>query len=695
MTPEVEVLVQLAVQLAVPLAVALAVVTGDPGALRLLRSPDGEVPERVAGLRVVGAFEQASAVRLVFTLSDDDPTGRNLVEFLLNRRDDSEPAWERTASYDVTFRGPTAGGKPAPQVADLAAAVLESIRRNEDATAPPLAAAPFVDRPGSREAAAWVVLNRATAATGVVLVVVFLLLAPATGRRLWADLSSRLGPAAWVVLAIAAAAITARLLLPHRPVMYYMGYRLAESAATLGDVPKYGPGALAAYHLLFLATGTSHVAMAHLNSVLGGLLPIPAAALMARAGAGRAGALAAAAMLAGVPLFVKDATTESLLVPTVLWAVTGLALVLRWRETRATSDLALALLPLLLAMESRPEAVALVPATVLLVAWQGRAGPRAAGSRAGDVAAWAIAAVLLAARVAHMLVAVGIERARGAAPVLGDPAALVGLADGLWTRNVAFRADFFPVAVTVLAGAAVVAGGRVRAPRAAALLVAASLWLLASLVDLPYVSLPRVQVPALVLVTLAAAWGADAAWALAARLPGAARVAVMAAVAVAVAAASAPTVEPLWARTNADDEEDLIRDAIAALPAEPATVVRRAYEDLPAEPVHLSWPDYLFEAAGHRALGPDRYEATAEAGGRPAYFLLGTRCWLRACGQQGMHPACARMAERHYLEPVVERTVPVRVLPVDRARAADQDLDFPWCVAAPGGEMKIGLYRVR
>jgi len=66
---------------------------------------------------------------------------------------------------------------------------------------------------------------------------------------------------------------------------------------------------------------------------------------------------------------------------------------------------------------------------------------------------------------------------------------------------------------------------------------------------------------------------------------------------------------------------------------------------------------------------------------------------MRPCGETSIHPACRRMLESYRLEPLVERTVPVRRLPVDRAVRPDQDLDFPWCLSERD-EMKIGLYKV-
>jgi hypothetical protein len=398
---------------------------------------------------------------------------------------------------------------------------------------------------------------------------------------------------------------------------------------------------------------------------------------------------------------VKDATTESLGVPAMAWTFLGLALLARARTTRSPVALGLALVHLLLAAFSRPEAVGLVPLAAAAAWWPvapGR-GPSTADpalQRSIRPALLALAAALLVLRAIQMALAVDVELARGNTPDLVTVEGLRAMVSGLAFRNAAFWPTFFPLVATGLAllGPAVTTG-RARV-QAAAFLALAILGLAVSQLDLPYVSVPRVQAPALAFLALAAAWGFGGLWAFQRRAFArprafAALVAVEAAVVVASCAATVPA---LWAPTNADDEERLFRDALAALPDEPVTLVRRGYEDPPREPGHLYNPDYLFRPPRRddRVIGPDRFLRDAPTD-RPAYFLLGTRCWLRACGSEGMHPACAGMARRFRLEPVFERDVPVRRLPLDRPPAHPlADLDFGWCT--PADAMRIGLYRV-
>ncbi len=660
----------------------------------------GRIPETLAGFRLVSA-RQDEAIHFVFTLDPARPSGENLVELTLVPRDEARAALARSRSFNIEYRGPMVGGRPAPAVRPLVDAVVAAVTRNDPGgllIAPPK---PKALGEGGEVPAPVVLVDRASAWVGLALVVLFLLCLPWTARRLASDLRVGLASqapeavplAALVGLVAVACGLGLRLLLPHLPVMYYMGYHLAETAARLEGIPKYGPGALALYHLVFRVTGTDHVAMMLANSVLGSLTPLVGGALLSRLGLRGWGVAGGIALLALTPLFVKDATTESLLVPTTLWVLAGLALLLRAREDGRSSTMSLALLHLVLAMLSRPEAVVLVPLCAgLLLPFASRAPGKARSRTVARLAPWVAAASVLAIRAAQLSVALDVEFARGNNPVLRDPAGLWSLLPDLWRRDVLLWPSLFPAAVTGLAVAGLILGPR-RAV-AGALLAAAVAWIVVSLVDLPYVSVPRVQVPGAAFCTLAAGVGVAGLHRVLSRnralLVGGATAGVLV-----TALSAALTVPALWASTNADDEERLLRDARDVIPpGQPFLLVRRGYDDEPVERLHLHYPDYWFEppARDGLAVGPDWFHRTDTAG-RPAFFLFGTRCYMRLCGEAGIHPACRRMRERYRLEPVIERTVPVRDLPVDRKRQPDQDLDFPWCLAARG-QMTIGVYRI-
>ena len=537
---------------------------------------------------------------------------------------------------------------------------------------------------------------------GFALVLVALALSPLTAKWVGGDVRDTLrvhSGAAWFVLLAVALGLALRLWLPHRPVMYFMGYRFADLAWHLDEITKYGPGSLVLYHLWFQLTGPSHQAMMWLNAVLSGLTPVAAAALAARMGATALVTALSAVLVALVPLFVKDGTSESLLVPMTLWLLCGLALFLRYRESGRVVNLGAALALLLLAAWSRPEATLLAPFSVVVLSW--RKGGQRTRSGVTCVLLWAAAAVLLILRLWHLQSVMAVEMAMGNHATLqaGWPHLMLVMGHGLLVRNAAFWPSLFPAAVTALALAGLLAGPRGRRWPVARLLLVGGAWLFVSSLDLPYVSVARVQVPGLLFVTLAAAWGAaNLRDSLLDRSPAPAFMA-LAWILVAgfLAGTMAWTVPALWQRTNPDEEEDLLHEAMEALPTGPVLLVRRSYLDEPQEKVHLDFPDYLFRPP-HRpgdVAGLREYLDGLAFNG-PAYFLLGVRCYMRECGRMGLHPACREVLELDGVETVFQRDVPPHRFPTPRVqweRRPDQDLDFPWCLAVET-TMRLGLYRL-
>lgn len=664
----------------------------------LIKDEEGRVPREVAGFRLI-SVQQGEAIHYVFTLDPSRPIGENLIELTLTPRDEARPAFARSASFNIEYRGPMVDKMPSPAVRPLADAVVAAIIRNDPGgilLAPPR---PKAFGEGGEVPVHVEVIDRASAWTGIVLVVLFLFCLPWTARWVAQDLklswmsSGRQGFYAQIALASVVVGLAIRLLAPHLPVMYYMGYHLADTAGRLEGIPKYGPGALALYHLVFQITGTDHLAMMYANSVLGSLTPLAGGALLVRLGIVGWGPAGAIVLLAFSPIFIRDATTESLLVPTTLWVLLGLVLFLRSREDGRTFTAAAAHLHLLLAMLSRPEAMVLVPLSALLLLPFSRPRDKTASRwTLARVALWLVGLGILAIRIAQLAVALEVEFARGNNPVLRDPAGLLALIPDLWRRDVLLWPSLFPSAITTLAVLGMILGPRRLS--ALALNGIALAWIASSLVDLPYVSIPRVQVPGAVFCTIAAGVGVAGLHGVLSRHRVVLKVGAIVGTLL-TAYTMAMTVPNLWAPTNSDDEERLLRDARDAIPKDqPFILVRRGYSDAPKERLHLYYPDYWFEppARDGLAVGPDWFSRTDSAG-RAAYFLLGTRCYMRACGAVGIHPACQRMRESYSLEPVIERTVPVRDLPIDRRQRPDQDLDFPWCLTAHGG-MKIGLYRI-
>jgi len=656
----------------------------------LLRDPGGAVREDWS-LPMVGAFQEPWGYRLVFTLDPRQPEGRNLVEVQLRWLEEGGAFLERTASFGLRYLGPVEGGRPVAVAARLLEEVRETVARNDPGGlrgAGSRGATPTPDEPGPRTGN-W--LDRVMVGIGALLVLLFVGGLPWMMGRLWGEV--RRASPAWVLVMLALG-LALRWVLPHRPVMYYMGYWLVQAASSLHEIPKHGPAGLVWDHLLFWFTGPSHRVLSGANALLGSLTPLAGAGLLALSGVGAVGVRAAVALLALVPLFIRDSTTESLLVPATLWALMGLAFWQRFRRDRRASDALFCFTGLMLAVFSRPEYLALVPLLMVLLPPPGAAaGGASAVPRCSSWCALVAAgsAALLALRIWHLHLAVDSELHLGNLPVLGDPASLVALAPDFLRRNLAFRPSWFPVGITAMALAGPLVPGHRRL--VLGLLTAASVGLAISLVDLPHVSLPRVQAPPLVFLTLAASASLAALLARLSPRPRWMRAALLA-VAVALGASMAYATAACRERTNADDEEDLWREVADALPDESAVILRRGPEDQPVERLHLFHPDYWFRPPfrDDLVLNLDRLPALDPAG-RPVFFVLSTRCWLRSCGQTGMHPACARLIDDWELKPVFEREVPIRRVELDRKVRPDQDLDFPWCLGRLDG-MRLGLYRV-
>lgn len=665
----------------------------DPMATAFIADVNGVVSEQIEGLTLVGAFKRDYGFRLIFTRDRGVPTGDNLVEFVMTVRDDAAPAVYRTSSFNVLFKGPTVGGRPAPELAKFADEVFERMGRNDDGKTV-LARAPPAEQPGWGSVW-WPPFNKLMALLGIVLVLFGTLTTPFVATKLWRDIEGRTGRLVWLVLAIGLVGVAVRLALPHRPVMYYMGYRLVEMANSMEVIPKYGPGSLALYHLLFKITGPSHAAMMYVNSVIGGLLPFAAAGLLSRLVAGRVAPIVATFLLALTPLFIKDSTTESLLVPMMTWFVLGLWLLARARKTRSNLDLANGFFWAYMAVISRPESVVLVPLTILLLLPLSPLGEKKLPHWSLK-ALWIVALVLWALRAAHLSIAVFLELNLGNNPILTDPVGMLKLVEHLWDRNIALMPDLFPSAIVVMAFVPVIFGSWKNRIRAVAFILVSLAWILVSFLDLPYVSIPRVQVPGMVFLTLSAVIGLSALFEY--RLEwltyDGLRTAFRWILVVATGVAMAISAGRLWERTNADDEDDLINSAIAVLPDTSVTFVRRAYADRPVERIHLFYPDYLF-APPHRndvVVGPTKFSRMDDSS-RPAYFLLGTRCYTRHCGEREMHPACRALLDQYKMTPVIEREVPIRRLETGRTGDPDSDLDFPWCLTERD-TMKLGLYRI-
>ena len=697
-----------------PVVLLLALLAPAPGLARLvqphelLRDPAGAPGHVFAGHRLAEVKIDSAALLTFVAEKAPDGDAATRVVVRLDPAEPPGPAFERTPSFALSYLRPGPGGPSEDEAVAVTRAVAERVRANDPGgLALPLVAShddggahlgAFPSLPTPRALVDEVALKLTLA-----LVLAWLALMPWGLWRAVQDVlrparGTRVDAAGWVVVVASLGGLALRLGLPCKLVLYYLGYEQAAIADTLTGIPKYGPAGFVLYHLLFQATGPSTAAMVEVTRVMGSLMPLLSAATLARLGAGRRPVALAALAVAFVPLFFRNAVTESLLVPMLAWLLLAVHAGLAWRAERDARDLAVAVVAALLSMLTRPETLGLGPLALALVVTLGPRSPRRRWLPLAGAAVTAL--VVLGVRLAQLWWRMGDEVALGNTPQITHMGVLdwaLTLAwEGLVTRDSALWPRFFPVVpVTALALAAPAFATHRRT--SLRLLGVAVPWLAASRLDLPYMSLPRVQEPGLLFLTLAAVLGADGLLTASLRLGRRAAMAVAALLLVATVAASAYTVPGLWERTTADDEEDLIALALPLLPTGAFVLARRGFDDAPAERLPLHFPDYEVPPPG-RTIPLQQLLDTGVQG--PTYVWLGTRCFLRACSAGGEHPACAEVRRRFRLEPVLERDVPNRHLDIPPGFGFQEhvqpgmvaDHDFPYC--AVDGTVRVGLYRV-
>ncbi|APR85656.1 Hypothetical protein A7982_11005 [Minicystis rosea] len=500
-----------------------------------------------------------------------------------------------------------------------------------------------------------------------------------------ADVASR----RLLVASLGVAALVRWVIAPKQIVTMYIGYLLTQQAIELSAASHYGMGSLALYHALFGVLPQDHKTLLWINAVVG-VLAIPLLATFAARylRAPRIGAVFAA-LVATVPLFIKNDASDANHVPCLFWLFGGLVLWEEFLDTGARSALLRAAPLLALAASARPEMPLLLPVLLALFT-VGLAPPRA---RFRDPVLYAVAAVAALVVLPHAL------HVLGAASALEDRDSLPGANGGLsrMLRSVVaedtiLTPSLYPAALVLLAivglgESLVLKRSELRAR--AALVLAAVIAVATYGLDLCRANMARVHVPGALLVTMLAAAGVAAIWE---RWP---RHWARALLVLAVAGSAVPTAVKLWAATNEQAEEDFLREALARLPAEPYTLVRMDRADRnQASPgsdfTHHHFPDYLVRPPmGAGRVSSIRDWIDEPDFERPSFFYWGMRCHaeFREAGRPPPHgdavqPACARLRERFELIPVLEKTVPNR---------GDVWLEY----YGDAQMLRLGLYRIR
>lgn len=431
-----------------------------------------------------------------------------------------------------------------------------------------------------------------------------------------------------------------RLAEPTRLVMIFSAYEWTDEVARFTSLGRYGASTSVLYRLLFAAVPPDHLAIVALHRVAGALTLPVMAALLARCTPPPWSVPLFAAMLALLPLGVRDHATESILVPIALWLSSGLLLLdtaLAAAAPRISAAGALVLLAL--AMSGRPEMLVVAPllAAALVLARRGGQG------WPWLVFGGALLAVLALPQLLHVLARQAQLSAQGAVTPVGQ-----GLVRALLERgpssHIAAHPELWPAAVPVLALASLrhPPGRRVRL----AVLGISAVWVAALLVDLPTTSIARLQAPVAAMLTALAAWG----WA--AELQGRRPKLWLIAGAAALLWTALPSHRFLRRPTNEDQTEAVWRRTLPQLPPTGACVVVLTAGD-PPDPgkVQRAVPAYLLRPPHRdvRLVPMRRWLEDPPSCAAGAYALVDHRCYAvyhRPPGQAPLLPSCAAVLQR-------------------------------------------------
>lgn len=482
-----------------------------------------------------------------------------------------------------------------------------------------------------------------------------------------------------------------RALAPQTLVMVHMGHELFDQAQTLGPPPKYGPAAPTWLAGWFGLVGQGWPRAVALSQLCSGLTLLLVPGLWLRIGGTAWSAVGAVAGVALTPVLVHDAASESILVPAMLATVGAASAASRWRSQPVLAPLAAGVLAAT-AMLARPELLLLAPAAVLTAALAGVPSLlRRHRVGLGALLVWFVG--LAVARSVQLQAVMVSEQQRGNTPrVFADSKLALAmdlLRDAWWRKNGLLWPQLVPLVWWM--GLGWLLWRRPAGARPAWLALGlAWLFLAPTSLDLPWISVPRVQAPAMWWFCAA---GGAALWLALERLPKPRRLLVAAMAGGLVAA----TVPAAFYRHPSETEEYAFAAAVRALPPQ-ATLATRTHADSPNERLHLGVAATLLSPE-QRLVALDAILSGAVVPGRDGrvFAWLGSRCAMRPCDVGGRHPACSAL-EANWALREVQRTalhIPAVTLPAAfmprRPSHPGQlpDLDFPWCWQQPDVTLRL------
>lgn len=496
----------------------------------------------------------------------------------------------------------------------------------------------------------WSTLDRVHILIAMAFLLVVALAFPATMRLAWRSLAALPTTERSVALGFCLLGMALRLVAPERLVMIFSAYRQTEDVAAAIAIPKYGAGTFVLHRLAFAVAAPDHSLVVDVHRWCA-VLALPLwLALLARLQPPPGAVGHAAWLVACLPLLVRDAATESNLLPALLWLAAGLVQFDHALTSGRARYLWLASCCGGLAAMARPELPIMVP--VLVVAWLVLRRPQPAPGWRIVAAPALVLGVAIALQVEHLLSAAASDIATGALPPLGWGA--FGDVVAALSAAAPLQPQLVPVAVAGFGLWAALDGVHSRRT-ARVLLTVALVWMALPALDLPEPSIPRLHAPAVLLLTLTAALAIAQFSRLSFRIG-----------AVALCCLTAlPTLPQVTADTNENDADLFVRRAFAALPASGACLIYLSAGDQPpphktqrAQPLYLLRPPHrdvtaVDHATWRRAGHPQCANST--------FLLVDHRCWAaHANGRNGstatvMGVGCQSLLSAHRWTAVLEQ----------------------------------------